>query len=81
MLTWARIAELLLELINSLISLFQKKERENDSAAAQKQEDNINSDPADWFNNHFNSGVRGQESTVKDSTTPAPTSSDKPASK
>lgn len=67
MLTWARILELLLELLNSLLEMFQKKERENDTAAAQKQEDQINTDPAGWFNNHFDSRMRGQEPEVKDS--------------
>lgn len=58
--TWARIVELLLELLEQLTQYLQGIKRTKESQEAQIETDKINTDPISSFNEHF-SGVRAQE--------------------
>lgn len=63
MLTWARIIELLLQFLNWCANSYDKKQQVKEAGDAQKEADKINNDPTSWFNEHFDSRMRNQETS------------------
>lgn len=50
----------LLNILAGLLLLVQSYKAKKEQDNAQKQADTINNDPADWFNEHFDSGLHKQ---------------------